>query len=92
MPILLQSAVPPPAVAEYRVLDRTTPHSECNEPTGGEVVVCGRANTEAYRLRPPPPLAKQPGFLERPHVIHLAPGVGVGLLGNGHGVGLRASF
>lgn len=71
---------------------RTRNDGNCSQSSDtGEVVVCGRRNSEEYRLRPltPPPVS--PGLLSRPLRIQIAPGVSLGFQ-RGGGFGLRAEL
>lgn len=67
------------------------PRSACGSSVDGEIVVCGRASNEQYRLRPLPLRESDAGFFQRPHVIKLAPNISIGLLGNGK-AGARVDF
>lgn len=89
--LVVQDNVPPPPPAEVRIVGPSAARAPCTNGASGEVVVCGRDNSN-YRLLPLPPETSRPGFFQRPHVVHIAPGVSVGLLGNGKGVGVRAEF
>lgn len=61
-------------------------------PTGsGEVVVCGRADQEQFRLRPLPDLPEPRSILSTPLRLHLAPGVTLGAV-EGGGLGVRIEF
>lgn len=64
--------------------------SPCPPTASGEVVVCGRADQEQFRLRPLPDLPEPKSILSTPLRFHLAPGVTVAAVG--FGVGVRVEF
>ena len=65
--------------------------TRCPATASGEVVVCGRADQEQFRLRPLPDLPEPRSILNTPLRLQLAPGVTVGAVG-GAGVGVRVEF
>lgn len=65
--------------------------TRCPQIGDGEVVVCGRADQEQFRLRALPDLPESRSILSTPLRLHLAPGVTLGTV-EGGGVGVRVEF
>lgn len=93
-------APPPPTPASYvqTAEPSTQPlnilasrRGHCAPNSDGEIVVCGRRDSDEFRLRPLPPLPPSDGLLSRPLRIQIAPGVSVGFQ-RGGGFGINAEF
>ncbi|WP_174278389.1 hypothetical protein [Sphingomonas bacterium] len=68
-----------------------SPRRDCGAKPDGEIVVCGRQDSEGFRLRPLPPLPPSNGLLSRPLRVQIAPGISVGFQ-QGGGFGVKAEF
>lgn len=68
-----------------------TAATRCPTIVSDEVVVCGRADQEQFRLRPLPNSPEPRSILSMPLRLHLAPGVTLGAV-EGGGVGVRIEF
>ncbi|MEG3176152.1 hypothetical protein U1872_07925 [Sphingomonas sp. RB3P16] len=65
----VESAPGPPPAAPLALVNR----SACAPSSSGEIVVCGKRDTEQYRLRPLPPLPENKGFLTKPMDVKIGP-------------------
>lgn len=99
--IVFQADAPsPPVSASYAkvpepptqpIIILASPNQDCYSKPDGEIVVCGRRDSDEFRLRPLPPLPPSDGLLSRPLRVQIAPGVSVGFQ-RGGGFGVKAEF
>lgn len=86
-----EHSIPPASLTSKPIETDNLVSRGCRPDGSGDVVVCGRTDSEQFRLRPlrPPPQAAN--FLQKPLRVQIAPGVTFGLQ-QGGGIGLKAKF